>query len=164
MCGIVGIVGSGLLSGAERSCVQHMADAIVHRGPDDEGFHYEEQAVLGMRRLSIIDLDGGQQPIYNEDKTVWLVCNGEIYNYRQTREMLKARGHTMRCDSDAEVVVHLYEEFGAAFVEHLDGMFAVALWDSRKRRLHLVRDRLGIKPVYYTINKGTLAFASEAKA
>lgn len=164
MCGIVGIVGSGLLSGAERSCAQLMADAIVHRGPDDEGFHYEEQVVLGMRRLSIIDLDGGQQPIYNEDRTVWAVCNGEIYNYRQTREMLKARGHTMRCDSDAEVVVHLYEEFGEAFVEHMDGMFAVALWDSRKRRLHLVRDRLGIKPLYYTINNGTLAFASEVKA
>jgi len=164
MCGIVGIAGSKALSDAERGAVQGMADAIIHRGPDDEGFHYADEAVLGMRRLSIIDVDGGRQPIFNNDKTVAAVCNGEIYNYRALREQLKARGHTFQSHSDTEVIPHLYDEYGAAFVEHLDGMFAIALWDSRERKLLLVRDRLGIKPVYYAIRNGTLAFASEVKA
>ena len=164
MCGIVGIAGSKPLRDAERGAAQRMADAIVHRGPDDEGFHYAEEAVIGMRRLAIIDLDGGRQPTYNADKTVAVVCNGEIYNYRALREQLEARGHTFRSHSDIEVIPHLYDEHGPAFVEYLDGMFAVALWDRRERKLLLVRDRLGIKPVYYTIRNGTLAFASEVKA
>ncbi len=164
MCGIVGIAGSKSLSAAERGAVQAMADAIVHRGPDDEGFNYADEAAIGMRRLSIIDLDGGSQPIYNADKTITAVCNGEIYNYRELRRQLELRGHAFRSHSDTEVIPHLYGEYGSAFVEHLDGMFAIALWDSRERKLLLVRDRLGIKPVYYGIHNGTLAFASEVKA
>ena len=141
-----------------------MADRIVHRGPDDQGFYDAESAVLGMRRLSIIDLDGGQQPICNEERTVWAVCNGEIYNYRELRESLLSRGHTLCSESDVEVIVHLYEEHGRQFVDHIDGMFAIALWDLRAEELVLVRDRLGIKPVYYHSNKDSLVFGSEIKS
>jgi len=164
MCGIVGIAGSGPLTDRQRGSVQAMADAIVHRGPDDEGFYHAEQVVLGMRRLSIIDLKGGRQPIYNEDRTVWAVCNGEIYNFLELRRELVRRGHTMRSDSDIEVIVHLYAEHGEHFVEKLDGMFAIALWDCTRRRLFVVRDRLGIKPVYYAESDGALVFGSEIKA
>lgn len=164
MCGIVGIAGKTALSEAERAAVRRMADAIIHRGPDDEGFHDDENVVLGMRRLSIIDVAGGHQPIANEDGTVHVVCNGEIYNFRELRRELESRGHHFRTGSDAEVTVHLYEEHGEAFVEHLAGMFAIALWDARRRKLLVVRDRLGIKPVYYGERDGRLAWASEVKA
>ena len=164
MCGIVGIAARTALSDAERAAVRRMADTIVHRGPDDEGFHDDGNIVLGMRRLSIIDVAGGHQPIANEDGTVHVVCNGEIYNFRELRRELERSGHHFRTGSDAEVTVHLYEEHGEAFVEHLAGMFAIALWDGNRKKLLVVRDRLGIKPVYYCERDGRLAYASEVKA
>ncbi|MGQ0384058.1 MAG: asparagine synthase (glutamine-hydrolyzing) [Gammaproteobacteria bacterium] len=163
MCGIVGIV-QGQGGGAAIDDVRRMADAIRHRGPDDEGFLASGNAILGMRRLSIIDLSGGHQPIPNEDETVWVVCNGEIYNYRALRTELERQGHRFRTHSDVEVIVHLYEEHGLDFVSRLGGMFAIALWDVRRSRLVLVRDRFGQKPLYVAEHRGGLAFASEVKA
>jgi len=141
-----------------------MADSIFHRGPDDEGFHDGREVILGMRRLSIIDLEGGHQPICNEDQTIWVVNNGEIYNYRQLREELLHKGHTFSTHSDTEVLVHLYEEHGESFLERLEGMFAIALWDAKEHKLIVARDRLGIKPVYYWEFGGGFAYASEIKA
>ena len=142
-----------------------MCDAIRHRGPDDEGIHVSGQAGIGMRRLSIIDLEGGHQPIFNETGTCSLVMNGEIYNYRELRAELISRGHTLRTESDTETLVHLYEDHGPDFVKKLRGMFACALWDERERRLVLARDRFGIKPLYIaTTGEGSIAFASELKA
>ncbi|MCB1623993.1 MAG: asparagine synthase (glutamine-hydrolyzing) [Pseudomonadales bacterium] len=164
MCGIVGIARASGLGRIGLENVRTMADAIIHRGPDDQGFHAAEHAIIGMRRLSIIDLAGGHQPIANEDDTVWVVCNGEIYNFRGLRADLERRGHRFRTLSDTEVVVHLYEEYGDSFVEYLSGMYAIALWDATRRRLILVRDRLGQKPLYIAEKDGYLAFASEVKA
>jgi asparagine synthase (glutamine-hydrolysing) len=164
MCGIVGIARDPGLGAIGVEHVRSMADRIVHRGPDDSGFHAAEQAIIGMRRLSIIDLAGGHQPIANEDETVWVVCNGEIYNFRALRADLERRGHRFRTHSDTEVLVHLYEEYGERFVEHLSGMYAVALWDASRRKLILVRDRLGQKPLYIAEVGGYLGFASEVKA
>jgi asparagine synthase (glutamine-hydrolysing) len=141
-----------------------MADAIVHRGPDDDGFHAGDGAIIGMRRLSIIDLSGGHQPIANEDETLWLVCNGEIYNFQPLRERLKQAGHRFRTGSDVEVILHLYEEYGDRFVDHITGMYAVALWDAKRQRLILVRDRMGQKPLYYSVSNGRLVFGSEVKS
>ena len=166
MCGIVGIAGGVADGRAGLDAVRRMATAITHRGPDDEGFHVAEHGgvVLGMRRLSIIDLAGGHQPIANEDESVWVVCNGEIYNFRALRAELEALGHRFRTHSDVEVLVHLYEEYGDDFIKRAAGMFAVALWDSRNARLILARDRFGQKPLYYTLAAGGLAFGSEIKA
>jgi len=164
MCGIVGIVRGPRAAPASIAEVRRMADAIVHRGPDDEGFHADGPVVIGMRRLSIIDLAGGHQPISNEDGTVTVVCNGEIYNFKTLRAALIARGHSFRTGSDAEVLVHLYEEHGDRFLDHVSGMFGLALWDSRRRRLVVARDRLGQKPVYYAEVDGGIVFASEVKA
>lgn len=141
-----------------------MADAIVHRGPDDEGIHDGGDVVIGMRRLSIIDLGGGHQPIPNEDESVWVVCNGEIYNFRELRKSLEARGHRFRTQSDSETLVHLYEEHADDFVTRLEGMYGFALWDARRKRLLVGRDRLGIKPLYYWAHQDGLAFSSEIKA
>jgi asparagine synthase (glutamine-hydrolysing) len=141
-----------------------MGDITVHRGPDDAGEYVDDGILLGMRRLAIIDVKGGHQPISNENNSLWVVCNGEIYNFRELRDGLKRRGHTFRTDSDSEVILHLYEEHGDDFVTHLDGMYGFALWDSKNRRLLLGRDRLGIKPIYYYDDGRRLAFASEAKA
>ena len=140
-----------------------MCDALIARGPDDEGYFVQGPVALGMRRLSIVDLAGGQQPIRNEDGTVHVVLNGEIYNFRELRSMLEGRGHRFYTASDTEVIVHLYEEFGDDCVQHLRGMFAFALWDERHRRLLIARDRLGIKPLFYGIFEGKLVFASELK-
>jgi asparagine synthase (glutamine-hydrolysing) len=140
-----------------------MCGAMVHRGPDDEGIWLGDGVALGMRRLSIIDLDNGHQPISNEDGSVWIVFNGEIYNYKQLRNLLESRGHQLRTSSDTETIVHLYEDFGARCVEHLRGMFAFAVWDTRQRTMLLARDRLGIKPLYYAARNGELVFASELK-
>jgi asparagine synthase (glutamine-hydrolysing) len=165
MCGICGIVS---LSGAELDPrrVAAMTEAMVHRGPDGRGELRRDGAHLGMRRLAIIDLVGGDQPQSNEDDTVHVVQNGEIYNYRELRRELLARGHRLRSESDTEVLLHLYEDLGPAFVERLRGMFALALWDERRRRLLLARDRFGIKPLFYTRSDPgrTLAFASELTA
>ena len=164
MCGIVGVIAPGKIRQRDREAVREMAGTIVHRGPDDEGFFDGADVVLGMRRLAIIDLEGARQPIRNETGDVVVVCNGEIYNFRELRADLRRRGHQFSTDGDVEVIVHLYEEYGDAFVQHLNGMFAIALWDSRRERLLLVRDHLGVKPVYYAPWRGGVAFASEAKA
>ncbi len=164
MCGIAGIVrfdpGARVAPGELRA----MARALEHRGPDDEGFHLAGNVGLAHRRLAIIDLDRGHQPLYNEDRSVALVLNGEIYNYRDLAADLAGRGHHLATRSDTETIVHLYEERGEAAVEALRGMFAFALWDERRRRLLLARDRLGIKPLYYFAGPGLLVFASEIKA
>ena len=139
-------------------------NSIRHRGPDGDGFHVSGKVALGMRRLSIIDLAGGDQPIFNEDKTIAIVFNGEIYNFRDLRKDLEARGHRFSTHSDTEVIVHLYEDYGDACVDHLRGMFAFALHDIRRGRVLIARDRLGIKPVYYHRSNGRLVFASEIKA
>ncbi len=163
MCGIAGMIGrEGEVVSAEQ--VRRMTDAIVHRGPDDEGIRAQANVGLGMRRLSIIDLSGGHQPIYNEDRSVSVVFNGEIYNFPKLREELLSRGHQFYTHSDTEVIVHLYEEMGADCITKLRGMFAIALWDEKKRSLLLARDRLGKKPLYYAVREGRLYFGSEIKA
>jgi asparagine synthase (glutamine-hydrolysing) len=141
-----------------------MTHLLHHRGPDDEGYFVGEQIGLGMRRLKIIDLRTGQQPITNEDNTLWLVFNGEIYNYRQLRRQLEQKGHTFASKGDSEVIIHAYEEYGDACLEQFNGMFALAVWDAPRRRLLLARDRLGIKPLYYWAGKEGLVFGSELKA
>jgi asparagine synthase (glutamine-hydrolysing) len=150
--------------GADPSALEAMNSALVHRGPDDQGTFVDGPVGLAARRLSIIDLEGGHQPIANEDATVHVVQNGEIYNHAELRRELESRGHAFRTRCDTEVLVHLYEEHGPDFVERLRGMFAIAVWDARKRRLLLARDRFGIKPLYVHRRGGDLAFASELKA
>src|SRR5439155_7357182 len=163
MCGICGIVA---LDGGpvDSAPLAGMSDAIRHRGPDSEGSVVDGPVALAIRRLSIIDLEGGDQPIGNEDGSVQVVYNGELYNYRELRAGLERRGHRFATRSDTEVLVHLYEELGPAFADGLRGMFALALWDARRRRLVLARDRFGIKPLHYGIAGGELRFASELKA
>jgi asparagine synthase (glutamine-hydrolysing) len=161
MCGIAGIVGA---RAADQSAIERMLATLRHRGPDDGAVHYAEGAVLGHRRLSIIDLDGGRQPIGNEDGTKWIICNGEIYNYRELMVELKAKGHRFKTGSDTEVVLHLYEEIGEACLDRLRGMFAFAIWDETSGSLFMARDHLGQKPLFY-MHRGTeFAFASEIKA
>ena len=159
MCAICGVTGE-----RNEAAVHAMAIAMSHRGPDGEGYYFGDGISLGMRRLSIIDVKTGQQPIASEDGTIQLICNGEIYNFRELRRFLQAKGHRFRAGSDVEVIVHLYEEYGEAGIHALRGMFAFALWDDRRKRLILGRDRLGIKPLYYTTVGGRVFFASEAKA
>lgn len=163
MCGIYGILD---LAGANASAdsLRAMAGMTVHRGPDDEGVHVDGPLAFGMRRLSIIDVGGGHQPLTNEDGTLWLVANGEIYNFRELRERLLAQGHRFRTGSDCETLLHLYEQHGDDFLAEVNGMFAFALWDAPRRRLLLGRDRLGIKPLYVANDGRRLVFASEAKA
>jgi len=163
MCGIVGIIESGDRP-VNRSWLAAMNGALRHRGPDEDGFYFNGPVGLAMRRLSIIDVQGGRQPIHNEDKTIWAVFNGEIYNYLELRKHLEAAGHRFYTQSDTETLVHLYEEYGEEGVTHLRGMFAYAVWDETRRRLILTRDRIGIKPLYYTVAAGNLMFASELKA
>jgi asparagine synthase (glutamine-hydrolysing) len=163
MCGICGVLNYGTGEPVDQVQLKRAADAMAHRGPDDEGFYLDGELGIGSRRLSIIDLPGGHQPISNEDGSLWIVFNGEIYNYRELRRELEGR-HQFRTASDTEVILHLYEEHGTGLLEHLRGMFAFALWDRRQRRLLLVRDRIGIKPLYYLTEPGRLAFASELRA
>lgn len=163
MCGIAGMVGrSG--ETIDAADVHRMCQTIVHRGPDDEGIYARGPVGLGMRRLSIIDLSGGHQPIHNEEKNVWVVYNGEIYNFPELRRDLEQRGHNFYTHSDTEVIVHLYEEMGADCVKKLRGMFGLALYDERKQSLLLARDRLGKKPLHYAVHQGRLLFGSEIKA
>jgi asparagine synthase (glutamine-hydrolysing) len=164
MCGIAGIVAADRLHADERARVARMRDVLRHRGPDDAGTFADERAVLGHRRLSIVDLAAGHQPLANEDETVWIVFNGEIYNHAALRRELEAAGHVYRTHSDTETIVHAYEQWGDACVERLRGMFAFAIWDAPRRRLLLARDRLGIKPLYWTVAHGRLLFGSEIKA
>ena len=161
MCGITGQIGARLL---DQPSMRRMTASLAHRGPDGVDHVVRDHAWLGHRRLSIIDLDGGRQPIANEDRSVWIVCNGEIYNYRDLRQDLLARGHRFRTESDTEVILHLYEDEGVDCLERLRGMFAFAIWDEPRRRLFAARDRLGQKPFYYARNDDGLLFGSEIKA
>lgn len=169
MCGIVGGAWTGRGEPLSADILRRMTDSIRHRGPDDEGFHLEAAVQkpgcgFGFRRLSIIDLSTGHQPLSNEDGTVWIVFNGEIYNYRELRPELEAAGHRFATATDTEVIVHLYEQYGIECLRKLRGMFAFAIWDQRKERLFLARDRLGKKPLYYRPEPDRLTFASELKA
>jgi asparagine synthase (glutamine-hydrolysing) len=162
MCGICGYFGDR--AQISKETLERMNQAIVRRGPDESGILREPGVGLAMQRLSIIDLSGGRQPIHNEDRTVWVVFNGEIYNYRELRRALQQQGHRFETNSDTEVIVHLYEEYGDDLVNHLRGMFTFALWDARRSRGLIARDRLGIKPLFYAEVGGTLLFGSEIKA
>ena len=165
MCGIVGAFSlTGPLDPRFASAIRPMTDALRHRGPDGEGFYRDPSAVLGHRRLAIIDRAGGDQPIPNEDRSCWIVFNGEIYNHHELRDELVSRGHRFATRSDTEAILHAYEEYGPACVERLEGMFAFAVYDSRNRRLLLARDRLGKKPLFWAELGGVLHFASEMKA
>jgi asparagine synthase (glutamine-hydrolysing) len=164
MCGICGKLTFEREGQVSPALVRSMADAIQHRGPDDDGYHFSGPVGLGFRRLSIIDLNTGHQPISNEDGSVWVVFNGEIYNYRELRAELAAKGHTLKTRTDTEVLVHLYEEYGPQMVEKLRGMFGFAIWDDKHRTLFLARDRVGIKPLYYCLTRRFLSFGSEIKA
>ena len=163
MCGIHGLVH---LDGSpvEPRLLSAMGDVTTHRGPDDEGMHIDGAAGIAMRRLSIIDLAGGHQPLSNAEGTLWLVCNGEIYNYRELRSALQAQGHVFKTGSDSEVLLHGYAQEGDAYVQRLNGMFDFALWDARRKRLLIGRDRIGVKPLYVAQDARRLAFATEAKA
>ncbi|RUM33693.1 MAG: asparagine synthase (glutamine-hydrolyzing) [Desulfobulbus sp.] len=163
MCGIAGIAALGGAPVPTLNQVHRMCEAILHRGPDDEGLDLRGGVALGMRRLSIIDLAGGNQPLFNEDHTILCVFNGEIYNFKQLRNRLVSKGHIFRTHSDTEVIVHAYEEYGEAFPRHLNGMFAIALHDTNTKKLLLVRDHVGIKPLYYSLAKNNLIFGSEIK-
>ncbi len=175
MCGITGAIWTDPHRAIDTDTLQRMTDVLRHRGPDDEGHFTSELhrsppsaampgVALGFRRLSIIDLAGGHQPLSNEDGTVWVIFNGEIYNFPTIRRRLEGAGHTFRTQSDTETIVHLYEDEGLDFVHHLNGMFAIAIWDSRQRRIVLARDRLGKKPLVYRQEPGRLLFASELKS
>jgi asparagine synthase (glutamine-hydrolysing) len=162
MCGIGGIVGADVTT-ETGNLVKKMAAVLRHRGPDDVGYHVDDGVGLFNARLSIVDLGGGHQPIYNEDGTICVVFNGEIYNHQALRTTLESGGHSFSTQSDTEVIAHLYEEYGEACVDHLNGMFAFAIWDRTARTCLLARDRLGIKPLYYAFHEGQLVFGSELK-
>jgi len=164
MCGVAGIFNISSRDKIEESKIQSMVNQLHHRGPDGTGIYLDDHIGLGHARLSIIDLEGGQQPIHNEDSSVWVVFNGEIFNYVELREYLEGRGHSFYTHSDTEVIVHLYEEHGDEFVQHLNGQFAIALWDLTSQRLILTRDRLGMLPLFYAVKDGQLLFASEIKS
>jgi asparagine synthase (glutamine-hydrolysing) len=161
MCGIAGMVQADHDGTVNETSIHRMCQAIVHRGPDDEGIFVKNGVGLGMRRLSIIDLSGGHQPVFNEDRSVWIVFNGEIYNFPELRNELLQRGHSFYTHTDTEVIVHLYEEMGADCVNKLRGMFAFALYDERRRKLLMARDRLGKKPLHYALQRDRLLFGSE---
>ena len=165
MCGICGIFLFDRSAGVDRGLLEAMNRTMTHRGPDGEGYRVAGRAGIAMRRLSIIDLAGGDQPISNEDGSVWVVFNGEIYNYPELRTELEGRGHILRTRSDTEVIVHLYEEMGEQCVTRLNGMFGFAVWDGPRQRIVLARDRLGIKPLFYAVEPGRrVVFGSEIKA
>jgi asparagine synthase (glutamine-hydrolysing) len=164
MCGICGKLNFDRNARIDPALMPGMLDSIRHRGPDDEGTYFAGNVALGHRRLSIIDLKTGHQPLSNEDGTVWIVFNGEIYNFKELREFLLSKGHVFRTKTDTETIVHMYEEFGPACVERFRGMFAFAIWDENQNTLFLARDRVGIKPLYYILGNESLVFASEIKA
>jgi asparagine synthase (glutamine-hydrolysing) len=164
VCGICGKLNFDRETSVSAALLKAMADTLHHRGPDDEGYYASGPVGLGFRRLSIIDLATGHQPLSNEDGRVWIVFNGEIYNYQELRTFLLSKGHTFRTKTDTEVIVHLYEELGESCVDRLRGMFAFAIWDERQKSLFLARDRVGIKPLYYWLSDKSLVFASEIKA
>lgn len=164
MCGICGILDSSQSKSINKDILKRMNDAMSNRGPDSEGYFFSDNIALAHRRLSIIDLKTGDQPISNEKKDIWLICNGEIYNYKELRKQLILKNHSFKTESDSEVIIHGYEEYGIDFFKKLNGMFAFALWDNDKKKLILSRDRFGIKPLYYSFQNNVFAFASEIKA
>ncbi|MRS04065.1 asparagine synthetase B, partial [bacterium] len=165
MCGIVGILKlSKNTRPIDSDAINRMLSVIQHRGPDGFGVYRNQEVELGNARLSIIDLSTGDQPISNEDKTIWVVFNGEIFNYIELRSELEQRGHVFETQCDTEVIVHLYEEMGASCVNRFNGQFAIALWDETKHELFLARDRLGVRPVFYSQKNGELVFGSEIKS
>ncbi|MBN1421784.1 MAG: asparagine synthase (glutamine-hydrolyzing), partial [Planctomycetes bacterium] len=164
MCGIAGILRPSLPPERARERVRAMTSRLAHRGPDQQGYASVGPIHLGHARLSIIDIAGGIQPMANEDGTIWLVFNGEIFNYLELRDDLAGRGHRFRTQSDTEVIIHLYEEHGLEFLREMNGQFAIAIWDAREERLVLARDRFGICPLHYVRRGDEIAFASEMKA
>ena len=147
----------------DNASLHDMCNLLKHRGPDSDGFFESKNVSFGIRRLSIIDIEGGNQPISNEDGKIWTIFNGEIYNYQSLQDGLKSKGHKFKTNSDTETIVHAYEEYDIDFVNHLQGMFAIAIWDEKKNRTILARDRFGVKPLYYHIQNNKLLFASELK-
>ena len=164
MCGITGYFKKTPHVSEDQTTLQRMVSRLFHRGPDEDGFFVDATVCMGMRRLSIIDLSSGRQPIHNNNKSVWVVFNGEIYNYIELRDMLEKKGHTFYTTSDTEVIPHLYDEYGIDFVNHLNGNFGIALWDVRQKRLMLIRDRVGIRPLYYAVTTDAVVFGSEMKS
>src|ERR1035437_375629 len=166
MCGIAGWINLKQSNSKDHTeaILHSMCDTITHRGPDSEGVWIDETVALGMRRLSIIDLRTGDQPVYSEDRSIVVMMNGELYNFREVRADLEKRGHKFVTKTDTEIVPHLYQEYGDDFVDHLNGMFAISLWDTGRKRLVLARDRFGEKPLYYGIFGGKLIYGSEPKA
>ena len=164
MCGITGQFNFQRREPVEPETIRRMADSIAHRGPDDEGYFISGPLGLGFRRLSIIDLAGGHQPMSDAEETVWIVFNGEIYNFKELRAELEQRGHRFRTSSDTEVIIHGYKEWGTEVFNHLNGMFGLAIWDVRRKRLVVARDAMGIKLIYYRIADGQLTFGSEIRA
>src|SRR5829696_6641031 len=166
MCGIAGWLklNTSDTSPNSEAVLHSMCETIVHRGPDSEGLWIDDRAALGMRRLSIIDLKTGDQPVFSCDRSVIVMMNGELYNYREVRADLEKRGHKFTTHSDTEILPHLYEEYGEALLEHVNGMYAFSLWDTRRKKLIIARDRFGEKPLYYGVFDGKLIWASEPKA
>src|SRR5215469_6438388 len=164
MCGICGVYNFGNPEPVERRVIQTMTRTLFHRGPDDEGYHIDGPLGFGFRRLSIIDLDGGHQPMSDSDESVWVIFNGEIYNFLELRRELEGHGRVFRTRSDTEVIVHGYKQWGDEVLNRLNGMFGLAIWDARQRRLVLARDPFGIKFVYYRIEGKRLYFGSEMRA
>lgn len=164
MCGIAGLINVDPSNIVSKEMMHTMCDVMSHRGPDEEGLYFNKNVALGMRRLKVIDLSTGSQPIYNEDRTIVTVFNGELYNYKRLRSLLKSKGHHLSTNSDTEVIVHLYEDYGERFLDFLNGMFAIALWDNKKKTLILARDRLGEKPLHYSITDEGIMFSSEIKS
>jgi asparagine synthase (glutamine-hydrolysing) len=164
MCGIAGYFKKVPHPTVTAATLERMVASLNHRGPDEQGFYTDDDVCMGMSRLSIIDLSGGKQPIHNGRKTVWVVFNGEIYNYVELRAILEKKGHSFYTTSDTEVIPHLYDEYGLDFISHMNGNFAISLWDSVKKQLFLIRDRVGIRPLYYSITPEAVAFGSEMKA
>ena len=164
MCGICGAFNYKNEKRIDPESIRIMDDRLRHRGPDEKGSYASGNFAMSIRRLSVIDLFSGHQPIHNENKKVWAVCNGEIYNFGELRRDLEKKGHRFYTKSDTEVIVHLYEEEGIEFIRRLNGMFAIALWDESSRTLYLIRDRLGIKPLFYYLTGESIIFASELQA
>src|SRR4051812_7699789 len=164
MCGIAGILAFDPAGRPTSAELEGMTSALAHRGPDETGLLLESEVALGHTRLSIIDLAGGKQPMHNEDRSVSVVFNGEIFNHVELREALLSRGHRFATRSDTEVIVHAYEEYGLDFVQHFNGQWAIALWDRKRGRMVLARDRVGVRPIFYRRSPTRLAFASEIKA
>src|SRR5215831_8659273 len=164
MCGIAGQFNFERCEPVERETILRMTRSIAHRGPDDEGYFISGPVGLGFRRLSIIDLAGGHQPMSDTEETVWVIFNGEIYNYKELREELQSKGHQFKTNSDTEVIVHGYKEWSTQVFDRLNGMFGLAIWDVPYQRLVVARDAMGIKLVYYKIENGSLTFGSEIRA